>query len=67
MKIIEFLKSAFSDSVQKENQRLIAEIQELRQQKVELNHALYEKTFSEDIQRRTDSELIGQLEKRLFH
>lgn len=65
MKIIEFLKSAFSDSVQKENQRLIAEIQELRQQKVELNHALYEKTFSEDIQRRTDSELIGQLEKKV--
>ena len=47
MKIIEFLKNVFSDSLQKENQQLIAEIQELRQQKVELNHALYEKTFSE--------------------
>ena len=58
MKIIEFLKNVFSDSLQKENQRLISEIQELRQQKVELNHALYEKTFSEDVQRRTDTEFI---------
>lgn len=65
MKIIEFLKNVFSDSLQKENQQLIAEIQELRQQKVELNHTLYEKTFSEDIQRRTDRELISQLEKKV--
>ena len=65
MKIIDFLKNVFSDSLQKENQQLIAEIQELRQQKVELNHALYEKTFSEDVQRRTDTELIGQLEKKV--
>ena len=46
MKIIEFLKNAFSDSLQKENQQ-------------------YEKTFSEDVQRRTDTELIGQLEKKV--
>ena len=30
MKIIEFLKSVFGGSLQKENQQLIAEIQELR-------------------------------------